>query len=316
MTPDTSRSSPLVRVFRSPDDGRLRVGWRLALQILIFFVLLATLTLCVSVAFGFIPPGFLETLTGPSLSSPLLAAAAVAQAIAAILSVVIARRRLDRRSVLSLGLGWDRRAGRDLLVGIGLAGGMIGVIFLIERAAGWLRVQGAAWETAGAGIVLVRTAATLVVFVVIGLYEELIFRGYWLQNLLDSMRRPTAIGLSAIGFALGHAFNPSSSAASLLGLFLAGIFFAYAYLRTRNLWLPIGLHIGWNFFVSTVFGFPVSGIESFNLLRLQVEGPTLWTGGGFGPEAGLVLVPALALGALALAFYPARDGDVPPDSAP
>jgi membrane protease YdiL (CAAX protease family) len=74
------------------------------------------------------------------------------------------------------------------------------------------------------------------------------------------------------------------------------LFFAYAYLRTRQLWLPIGLHIGWNFFEGTIFGFPVSGTTSYQLIHQSVSGPEIITGGAFGPEAGLILLPALLLG--------------------
>ena len=81
---------------------------------------------------------------------------------------------------------------------------------------------------------------------------------------------------------------------------------AYGYLRTRQLWLPIGIHIGWNFFEGVVFGFPVSGMGNYRLLRITVTGPELWTGGAFGPEAGLVLIPALLLGTLMIYVFTHR----------
>jgi membrane protease YdiL (CAAX protease family) len=90
---------------------------------------------------------------------------------------------------------------------------------------------------------------------------------------------------------------------SFIGLVAAGLFLAYAYVITRQLWLPIGLHIGWNFFEGNVFGFPVSGLETFKLITLRVHGPELWTGGAFGPEAGLIVFPALLLGLGLMAGY-------------
>jgi membrane protease YdiL (CAAX protease family) len=87
------------------------------------------------------------------------------------------------------------------------------------------------------------------------------------------------------------------------GLFLAGMFLAFAYTRTRQLWLPIGLHIGWNFFEGTVFGFPVSGLGLSGIIEHSVNGPVQFTGGAFGPEAGLVLLPALALGTILVYYY-------------
>ena len=97
-----------------------------------------------------------------------------------------------------------------------------------------------------------------------------------------------AVVLSSVVFGLAHIFNPNAGWISTLGIIAAGFFLAFGYLRTRQLWLPIGLHIGWNFFLGPVFGFPVSGLEPFHLLGLNVSGPDLITGGAFGPEAGLV----------------------------
>jgi hypothetical protein len=90
---------------------------------------------------------------------------------------------------------------------------------------------------------------------------------------------------------------------AVVGIFLAGIFLGYAFIRSGQLWLAIGLHTGWNFFEGVVFGFPVSGLHFYRLTEARVVGPELWTGGAFGPEAGLLLIPALALGFLLVHLY-------------
>jgi hypothetical protein len=72
---------------------------------------------------------------------------------------------------------------------------------------------------------------------------------------------------------------------------------------TKQLWLPIGLHIGWNFFEGVIFGFPVSGMNSYKLVLLRESGPKTWTGGEFGPEAGLLVLPALLLGVILMYLY-------------
>jgi hypothetical protein len=63
------------------------------------------------------------------------------------------------------------------------------------------------------------------------------------------------------------------------------------------------LHIGWNFFEGVVFGFPVSGLDIYALTRIQVTGPVLWTGGAFGPEAGLILLPSLIVGSVLIYWF-------------
>lgn len=160
-----------------------------------------------------------------------------------------------------------------------------------------LTVESFAWQTAGWDATLSGVLTYLLVFILVGWNEELLTRGYWLQNLEQGINRPVAVLLTSLVFAALHAANPNASWTSTLGLFAAGLFLAYGYTATNHLWLPIGLHIGWNFFEGVVFGFPVSGLNIFRLIETKVNGPAWLTGAEFGPEAGLILLPALILGA-------------------
>jgi hypothetical protein len=217
--------------------------------------------------------------------------------------VFLARRLLDRRSFASLGLSWNRRAVRDLAFGFLLAGLLMGLVFLIEWMAGWLRFEGFTGEVVSWPVVLGRLAAMLLVFVAVAWQEELLARGYWLQNISEGLDLAWGVAISSGLFALAHFANPNASIQSIIGLVAAGLFLALGYLLTRQLWLPIGLHTGWNFFEGPVFGFPVSGLQFSPLVRHQVEGPEIFTGGAFGPEAGLVILPALLLGSLLIYQY-------------
>ncbi|OGO80167.1 MAG: hypothetical protein A3K41_03580 [Chloroflexi bacterium RIFOXYD12_FULL_57_15] len=133
--------------------------------------------------------------------------------------------------------------------------------------------------------------------------EELLSRGYHLQTLASGTNLFWGVLLSSAVFGALHLGNPNATWVSAAGIFLAGLFLAYGYLRTGQLWLSIGLHIGWNFFEGVVFGFPVSGLDIYPLTRIQVQGPEMWTGGAFGPEAGLVILPALLIGAGLIFWY-------------
>jgi hypothetical protein len=180
---------------------------------------------------------------------------------------------------------------------------MLGAIYLIESSFGWLTFTGFAWQSDSTETVIARMLLSLLTFLMVGWNEELLSRGYQLQNLISGLNIPLAVLISSALFGSLHLSNPNANWESAVGVSLAGIFLAYGYLRTRQLWLPIGLHIGWNFFEGVVFGFPVSGIESYRLIRTTVNGPALWTGGRFGPEAGLVLIPGLLIGVLLVSIY-------------
>ena len=288
------RRSLFDQILLSPDERRLRLFWRLAVTFIMLMIFI--------VVFG-IPA---VILTGPAaltIDETGLLINAVVFTLAATLTIFLARRWVDRRSFVSLGLHWDRYAWRDILAGIGISGLMIGLVFLIELAAGWLRFEAFAWQLQPASAVLRGLLLMLATFILVGWTEELISRGYLLQNLEEAFNLLWAVVISSLVFGLAHVANPNFSVAATVGLFLAGLFLAYGYVSTRALWLPIGLHIGWNFFEGTVFGFPVSGAESFKLIYQSVSGPVLFTGGSFGPEAGLVLLPGLLFGAGAIYLY-------------
>ncbi len=126
--------------------------------------------------------------------------------------------------------------------------------------------------------------------------EELLARGYWFQNLRDGISLPAAVILTSAMFAFLHAANLNATPAAVAWIFPAGLFLAYGLVRTNQLWLSLGLHLGWNFFEGPIFGFPISGLETFSLIEQINTGPTVWTGGLFGPEAGLIVLPVLAIG--------------------
>jgi membrane protease YdiL (CAAX protease family) len=284
----------LVRIFISPDERRLRAGWRLVLHFLLLLPCAFLLSIpLVAVAALFPAAMDLVGLVGSQLVFMLSVLAAT----------FVARRFLDRRSFRSLGLEWNAHAPRDLLFGIALTGVQMGAIYLAEWALGWLSFEGFAWDVQAWPEVVAGAVLMLGVFVLVGWNEELLSRGYQLQNLAEGLNLGWAVVISSILFALLHLGNPNVSWVAITGLVAAGVFLAYGYVCTRQLWLPIGLHIGWNFFEGTVFGFAVSGQASFPLVHQSVDGPPLWTGGAFGPEAGLIMLPALALGAVLIRLY-------------
>jgi len=131
----------------------------------------------------------------------------------------------------------------------------------------------------------------MLTLLVAALAEEIAFRGYAFQRLIDSVGPTLAtLGMSMM-FAAMHLVNTNASAASTLVTILAGWLFSIAYLRTRALWLPWGLHFAWNASMGILFGLPVSGLTVFNpVITTNAVGPVWLTGGGYGPEGSAVAV--------------------------
>jgi len=280
----------LPRIFLSPEEPRLRAGWRLLIQ----FFLWQLLTNIIFIAF--------VILGNESIYYNFLVNKSVSL-FAVIASVYLARRFIDRRSFLSLGLKYNSRAVGEVLLGVMIAGLMMLLIYALEFMFGWLEFEGFVWGLKSEQSVLLSTLEMALLFCIVAFDEELLSRGYHLQNLEDGINLPWGVILSSVIFAFMHSMNPNFTIAAWFGLFAAGLFLGLAYVLTRQLWLPIGLHIGWNFFEGTVFGFRVSGLDTFRIIEQTVRGPALITGGSFGPEAGLILIPAIGLGILLVYLY-------------
>ena len=146
---------------------------------------------------------------------------------------------------------------------------------------------------------------TIPIFAVGALSEETLFRGYLLQTFTRSKLAAVGIGGTSALFAFAHAGNPDVTNIALANTFLAGIWFAFAYLKTRDLWFPLGMHLMWNWLQGPVFGITVSGIGELSpdpVLRATDTGPAWLTGGSYGIEGGVACTFALIL-SMALIYW-------------
>ena len=208
-------------IFLSPHEARLRAGWRLLIQTLLMLVF----SILVSIIFA----PLLLFAGGTSL----LLVGEVTELIAFTASVFLARRWLDRRSIVSLGLRLEKQAWKDILAGIGITFAIMGLIFAAMSAIGWLTFEGFAWQTESAAQTAGNALIFLLVFVLVGWNEELLSRGYHLQSLASGIDPFWGVILSSAVFGILHLSNPHATWVSAAGIFFAGLFLAYGYLRTR-----------------------------------------------------------------------------------
>ena len=305
-------------------ERRLRTPWRLLVGLLAFAI--------VGVLLGGAATAFLPDASGlsgsvlPGLYATLLYLALTTALLLVLLGLSYL---LDRRHPTDLGLGFDRQWWRDTAFGLALGVALPALVFLVEVAAGWVRVTG--WFRTNPEALLsfgpatpVPVALGLVVlfFVGVSAFEEILVRGYLMTNLAEGFdgwwrfdsRRAVglAILLTAALFGVLHATNPNATALSITNISLFGILLGLGYGLTERLGVPVGMHLTWNATVGAGFGFPVSGITvSVTVVETETTGPALFTGGSFGPEGGLIALLALVAGLALTGWWVRREyGDV------
>ena len=290
--------------FVNPNEGRLRAGWR----ILLFLVLFVGSNVVIQTAFkaanGGIPDGS-EYVRSATLF--------VMVAFAATFSVLVARKLIDRRSIVSLGIGLNRFTLPDIVIGFAISATMAAMFFFLAQALHLVEVTGVNWVRGDfdssdwqalsrslASMGLSTLLVLLAVDMIVSWWEEIVFRGYVWQNLADGLKLGWAIAVSCIVYGWIHVMNPSATFLSFLIIIGFGFVRLYGVLLTNLIWLSFGMHAGWNFFQGVIFGFNASGNETASILEVKSMGPTWLSGGDFGPEGSVLMVPILIFGALAM----------------
>ncbi|HEX7069370.1 MAG TPA: CPBP family intramembrane glutamic endopeptidase [Rhodothermales bacterium] len=281
-------------LFWNSNEGRPRAFWRILAQVVLMIVLL--------LAAGALLGDFRRTFPGKGL----VTLAGIGG------SVILAARWFDRRPIQGLGLHRGRAWLLDFAFGCVLGIVLMSAIFLFLTGIDWADVRDTL-VVREEGRFLPAFVGALFFFLCVGITEELWMRGYLIPNLAEAIhsRRIApraavllALVLSSVTFGVLHVANPNASVVSTLGVVFAGIVLGLPFIWTGSLAVPIGLHFTWNSAQGLLYGFPVSGTEDFpSIYDAEASGPAAWTGGPFGPEAGLVSVLALILGAILIRVW-------------
>lgn len=276
-------------------SGRLNPLAR-ALLFLIAFVLL-TLLLGLLVLLALVFFGLSEQRVA------IITLTLITQTISAFVLVWWFREKLDRLSFSSLDLnfreGWLGDLFWGIVVGVVTNTAVIGIGSLF----GYFAFVNIGWQKASIGNMVGWGVLMIFWMALVGLNEELVSRGYLLQNLSSGTNLPAGVILSSIIFAAGHFANPNTTVLASFNLVLAGVFFCMVYLVRQSLWAAVGAHFAWNFFQGYVFGQNVSGLDilaRYSLFHFEPFGPDLATGGAFGPEGSVIttLVLLVTIGVL------------------
>lgn len=264
----------MKNIFYNSLEDNIRAGWRMG----IFTLVLTGMTFIFSMPTRWI--------MAHSHSIPQFVAGESVFYGALLLSTWLVVKFLERRPPFSsVGFSWNDTVIREVGQGILIGGGMMTIIFFTEYSLGMVTLT-------FKPLTLVEFSrlfgASVFIFVMGAAGEELLFRGYLFQTMVEGTGKIIAVVTFALFFGYAHWRNPNVTTFSLINVGLAGVWLSIAYFKTRTLWFPIALHFSWNFLQNHIFSFPVSGIqfEKFQLGILVQSGPAWLTGGSFGPEGG------------------------------
>ena len=216
------------------------------------------------------------------------------QLLAALISFLVYRwfiRSTEKRALAEFGI---RGAGREFGVGLLLGAGLVGSVFAVLGLLG-------VYQFDGINALSLSLLLPLAELMLVGLTEEMLFRGIVFRITEDAIGGAWAMVISALLFALAHLPNEGISLLGIAALSAYSVMQAALYMRTRRLWLCIANHIAWNYCVGQVFSTAVSGHgPEAGLLRGQLSGSEWLTGGAFGVEASVVTVVVISLVAACL----------------
>ena len=227
-------------------DDHLRPIWRFFLSVVLIFAAFVLTGEMVGAV-------FLIAKVHPSLW-----VAAFWQSLVGLVAIIAAFKLMtavfERRPLGSVGLAFHPRWWRELGRGLAVGAAMLFLAIVLEWGCGFAHFTFTPHPMLRAG------SFSFLVFAVAATNEEVIFRGYPFQRLVESITPVGAIAVTSALFGLAHLANPHRTWISTLNTALVGIPFCIAYLRTRSLWMPIGMHFIWNFLQGFFLGLPVSGL--------------------------------------------------------
>ncbi len=281
------------------ESAMIRSGWRAAIFLVVFLFIsgisiIATIQVIKLFPFGQGTGGFL----------PLVIPFAISTIVAVLLAWQFGKK-LEGVPFDALGVSFGKGWSKNLIYG-GLVGGvaLCSAVIIAVMAGGMSLVRN---ETSTASAVSITLLTTFAIFVVGAASEETLFRGYLLQTFTREKAIFIGVAFTSLLFAVAHNNNPAANWFSSLNTLLAGVWFAAAYLKTRDLWFPFGVHLAWNWLQGPVFGINVSGIAEFSpdpILRAIDIGPAWLTGGSYGIEGGIACTIAIIISIGLIYFLP------------
>lgn len=289
-------------------EGKIRSGWKI---IFLLAISIASITIINAILGGAVGAlltasgdmtvrsmtDITYTARGEKILGIVNTVAMLLQEIIFIVATVIAWKLIMKRKLTDMGFPSLKSHTAELIIGLVIGIVSISAVFALLVLTGQAQVE--SWTPRFVSSQLVY----VLIFISVGFAEEIFGRGYVMSVLRQTKSKPVIVIVSAAVFALMHAANPGVGPLPYINLALFGVFTAYIYIRSGNIWMCIGYHITWNYFQGYVFGFKVSGTDSQGMLTTVFPKDTILNGGAFGPEGGLFVTVVILLGILFVKLY-------------
>lgn len=289
-------------------EGKVRSGWKIVLVLaialagsIISSAILGGVTGALMTASGDMIVRSMTDVTytarGESILRIVNTVGMLLQEIMFIMTPIIAWKLIMKRKLTDMGFPALKSHTAELVIGLVIGIVSISVVFAAMVLAGQAQVE--SWTPRFTTSQLVY----VFIYISVGFAEEIYTRGFVMSALRQTKSKLVVVIVSSVLFALMHSANPGIGLLPYINLALFGVFTAYIYIRSGNIWMCIGYHITWNYFQGYVFGFKVSGTNSQGMLTTVFPKDTILNGGAFGPEGGLFVTIVILLGILFVKLY-------------
>ena len=208
-----------------------------------------------------------------------------------IISSIIIWKLFEKKKISSMGITSIKKGYKELIVGLGLGAITMSIVAIGIVAIGDVKLV----KPINKPNISIYLLYGLIQFIFVGFVEEILSRGYIMSVLKQTRNKWIILIGPALIFAALHLGNNGIDVLSFINLFLVGVLFAYMFMKSKNIWMPIGYHITWNYFQGYIWGFKVSGTSTNGLYQIENVTNNIINGGAFGPEGGIIVTIIICL---------------------
>ncbi|MBU3135512.1 CPBP family intramembrane metalloprotease [Clostridium gasigenes] len=299
-----------MKIFKNK-YSEVRSGWKISLT----FIMMIALTIITSIIVGIVFMGIEMDKNGGDINAATLAIQsnqmhfvimAIFQNICVIGTVFVVWKIFEKKKIKYMGItniipkeGFSQNGYKELGVGLALGAVTITIVAVVLLLIGSVKLVNPITSPRFSSNLIIG----LLAFIAVGFGEEIFGRGYCMSVLKQTRNKWVVLIVSSIIFSAMHLGNAEIGVLPLINIFLIGIAFGYMFMKSSNIWMPIGFHITWNYFQGYIWGFQVSGNVVDGMYQLKTVKDSILNGGAFGAEGGLMVTFVILLTIGFVAMY-------------